>query len=296
MHPEREAVLRELDDALELVQDAAVVGIGGSITHRHPMALVRGLIRRGVRDLTVVTPTGGLDVDLLIAAGAVRRVITSYVGAESIASTGPAFRAAVEAGSIELSELDEGGCMMGLRAAGHRLPFLPWRGGVGTSLPELFRGLVEFDDPLRGERLLAIPALELDVTLIHADRADVYGNAQILGTGEMDPLLAAAARTVIVQADRIVSNDEIRREPQQTRFWRDAAVVHAPWGTHPYSGGGLLADEAALREYVEVARTAAAGDRGPLDAYIERTVTSPRTQADYLEHVGIRRILELRAD
>ena len=233
----RAELITDLDDAIGIVRDGAIIGLGGSITSRHPMALVRGLIRRGVRDLTIVAPTGGLDVDLMIAAGAVRRVVTAYIGAEGLASTGPAFRSAVEAGTVEVSELDEGGCVMGLRAAGQKLPFLPWRGGVGTALPDLNPALIEFDDPVRGERLLAIPALELDVALIHADRADSYGNVQILGTAEMDPLLAAAASRVIVQADHIVSNDEIRRQPWPPRVcrgcrrrrWRRCGALITRW-------------------------------------------------------------------
>jgi len=123
------SALRSLDDALDAVGDGAVVGIGGSISAGHPMALVRGLIRRRARDLTVVAPTAGLDVDLLIAAGCVRRVVTAYVGAERVAPIGPAFRAAQIEGRLEISELDEAHCVMGLRAAAHGLPFMPWRGG-----------------------------------------------------------------------------------------------------------------------------------------------------------------------
>lgn len=289
----RSRVVAGLEEALEPIGDGAVVGIGGSITADHPMSLIRGLARRGARELTVVAPTAGLDVDLLIAAGCVRRVVTSYVGAEGLAPVGPAFRAAVEAGDLELSEFDEAQCAMGLRAAAHRLPFLPWRGGVGTSMPEVNRDLVEFEDPLRGERLLAVPALELDFALIHAETADCYGNAQIAGTGHMDPLIAGAARRVVVQVERLVPNEQVRRDPSQTRFWPETVVVRAPWGTHPYSGLALLADEAHLSEYADAARAAATGETGALEAYLERYVLGPAGHEDYLEQVGIRRIAEL---
>ena len=87
--PARRSVLAALDVAVAGIADGATVGIGGAVTAGHPMALVRALARRGVRDLTVVAPTGGIEVDLLIAAGCVRRVVGSYVGIEGVAAVGP---------------------------------------------------------------------------------------------------------------------------------------------------------------------------------------------------------------
>lgn len=285
----RASAVRALDEALEVVQDGAVVGIGGAVTSAHPMALVRALARRRVRDLTVVAPTGGIEVDLLIAAGCVRQVVSSYVGVEGVAGVGPIYRTAVESGEVEMIDLDEAHCVMGLRAAGHRLPFLPWRGGVGTSFPSLNPSLVEFDDPVSGQPLLAIPAIELDVALIYAERADAYGNVQFAGSPNMDVLMAAAAERVVVQVERIVSTEEIRRRPESTRFWRDTAVVRAPFGTHPYSSGSMTADEDHLREFTRAAREGGAA----LSNYMQRFVKSPRDHDDYLETVGIRRIVSL---
>jgi glutaconate CoA-transferase subunit A len=241
----------------------------------------------------VVAPTAGLEVDLLVAAGCVRKVATSYVGAEAAAPLGPAFRAAAEAGAIEIWDGDEAHFAVGLRAAGHGLPFLPWRGGVGTSLPQLNPELVEFDDPVRGERLLAIPALKLDVALIQSETADEYGNVQFGTTGYMDPLLAAAADRVLVQADRIVSNEEIRKRPERTYFWRNTTVVRAPWGSHPYSSGSLATDGEHLAEYAKAAQGAGRGDRAALDEYLERYVHGPKSHEDYLEAIGVRRLAEL---
>lgn len=257
------------------------------------MALVRQIIRRGLRDLTIVAPTAGLDVDLLIAAGCARTVVTSYVGAEGLAPIAPSFRAAVESGAIEVEELDEAHCATGLRAAAQRLPFLPWRGGVGTSLPEVNPKLKEVADPFQGEPLLAVPALKLDVALIYAEIADAYGNVQHSGTSHMDPLLAAAADLVVAQVERIVSNDRIRREPARTRFWPRVLVVQALWGTHPYSGTSIIADEEHLVDYVAAAEAAVRGKPKGLEEYLRRHVHTPRTHVDYLEEIGIRRIASL---
>jgi glutaconate CoA-transferase subunit A len=290
---ERVSALVTTEEAVSCVEDSARIGIGGAVTAGHPMALVRALIRKGVRDLTVISPTAGLDVDLLIAAGCVAKVVTSYVGAEDVAAVGPAFRAAAESGEIEVIEMDEAHCVLGLRAAAQGIPFYPWFGGLGTALPELNPELVEFEDPIKGRRMLAIPALELDVAMIHAESADEYGNVQVIGTGTVDPVVAAAGQKVLVEADRIVANDEIRKAPGRTWFWRDTAVVRAPWGTHPYSSAYLRADRAHLEEYVRAVVSRQKGDPEPLQSYLERYVTGPDSHEAYLESIGIRRILEL---
>jgi glutaconate CoA-transferase subunit A len=285
----RRPVVAELDEAVARIPDGAVVGIGGAVTAGHPMALVRALARRGTRDLTIVAPTGGIEVDLLIAAGCVRAVMGSYVGIEVVAGVGPVFRRAVETGEVAVIDLDEAHCVQGLRAAAQELPFLPWRGGVGTSFPQLNPALVEFTDPLRGEPLLAIPAIELDFALLYAETADRYGNAQVVGTGHMDPLLGAAAARVLLQVDRIVSNETIRAQPERTLYWRDTTVVRAPFGTHPYSNAQLAADEEHLRAFARAGREG--GDA--LDAYLARHVRDAADHDDYLEAVGIRRLASL---
>ncbi len=285
----RRSVVMALDEAIEGIDDGATVGLGGAVTAGHPMALVRGLARRGVRDLTVVAPTGGIEVDLLIAAGCVSTVVGSYVGVEGLAAVGPVYRRAIEQGDVTMVDLDEAHCVMGLRAAGHRLPFLPWRGGVGTSFSRLNPTLVEFDDPIAGEPLLAVPAIELDVALLSGDISDEYGNVQVVGTPHMDALLGAAAKKVIVQVERIVSNDLIRERPERTMYWRDATVVHAPFGTHPYSSGWMTSDEDHLREFVKAGREG--GD--PLVDYLRRHVHDAGDHNGYLEIVGIRRLVSL---
>jgi glutaconate CoA-transferase subunit A len=286
---ERTSLVASLDDAVATVDDGAVVGLGGAVTAGHPMALVRALARRGVRDLTVVAPTGGIEVELLIAAGCVRRVVGSYVGVEFVAAVGPVFRRAVESGEVEVVDLDEAHCVVGLRAAAQALPFLPWRGGVGTSFPDLNPTLVEFDDPLRGERLLAVPAIEVDVALLYAEQADAYGNAQPVGTGHMDALLGGAAQRVILQVDRIVDNEVIRQNPERTMYWRDTQVVRAPFGTHPYSNAWMASDEEHLREFAAAGR--AGGEE--LDAYMARHIRDAHDHDAYLEAVGIRRLTSL---
>lgn len=286
--PRAEAVA-SAEEALAEVPDGAVVGIGGAVTAAHPMTLVRALCRREVRGLTVVAPVAGLDAELLIAAGCVETLVTSYVGMEGVAGVGPVFRRAAEEGTIEIRDLDEAHCVSGLRAAAQKLPFLPWRGGVGTSFAAVNPDLVEFTDPVAGEVLVAVPALRLDYALVYAEQADAYGNAQPRGTGNMDQLIGAAAERVIVQVDRVAANQEIRREPARTWHWKDTTVVRAPFGTHPYSNAGMIADIEHLEAYV------AAGREGgeALAEYLRRHVADATDHDSYLEEIGIRRIASL---
>ena len=146
------------------------------------MALVRAIARSGLRDLTVVS-YGGPDVGLLIAAGCVRRLVCGFVSLDSIPLE-PHFRRARQEGRIRLTEVDEGMLRAGLSAAAQRLPFLPIRAGLASDVlrvnPELRCVASPYDD---AEELVAMPALTLDVALVHMNRADAGGNAQYLGPG-----------------------------------------------------------------------------------------------------------------
>ena len=182
----------------------------------------------------------------------------------------------------------------GLRASAQRLPFNPWRAGVGTSYPVVNPALVEFMDPVRGERLLAIPAIEIDVALLHASHADVFGNVQHNGTGYGDRAIYAAADSTVVSVERLVSREQIKRNPAATSVPGADAVVRAPFGAHPFSSDGYYPpDVAALQEYVEAARPLRDGNRSLMERYLERYVYEPETHVDYLERVGMARLMSL---
>ncbi len=289
----RREVVVEASDALADIGDGATIAIGGLLTNGRPMALVRELVRRRLRDLTIVAPVAALDVDLLIAAGCVRKVMSSYVGAEGIAGVAPLYRAGVERGEVEPWDADEAHFAIGLRAAGQGLPFGPWRGGVGTDLPRINPDLVEFLDPIKGEPLIAVPAIRADVALIHATAADSHGNVQFRGPTHLDPLLASAADRVVVQIEQLVTNDEIRREPMETYFWGESQVVVARGGTHPYAATNLDADVAHLESFAAVCRTAVRGDVRQLEAYLGRHCAAKMTHEDYRIVIGSQRYEEL---
>lgn len=278
------------------VRDGMTIAVGGFINSGHPMALVRQLIRDGRRDLTVVgAASAGLEIDMLIAAGTVKKVITPYVGAEGLAGIGPAFRHAAQNGLIETYELDEAHHYAGLRAAAQCLPFNPWRAGVGTSLPEVNPALKPFRDPVNGETLLAIPAIEIDVCLLHAAVSDMYGNVQHNGTGYGDPAISAAADLTFVSVEQVVSPERIRANPAATSIAGADGIVRAPFGAHPFSADGYYRpDEHWLREYLDAAgQWLKSGSRQQLDDYLGHYIHEPADHVEYLERVGMRTLMSL---
>lgn len=257
-----------------------------------PMATVRQLVRRRVRDLTVVG--SGLALDILIAGGCVAKTMAYYAGMAGVAIA-PAFRAAAEAGEIEVWECEEGVLTAGLRAGAQGLPFLPWRGGVGTSLPEVNPDLKVIEDPIEGQTLLAVPAIEPQVALLHAAESDPYGNVRhVGGPGWLDLFLYRAADRTVVQVERIVPNTQVRADPGATTIAGVDAVVRAPFGAHPfYSRGYYVQDEEATSAYLTAARAAVDVGRVALDGWLRQTCFEPETHGDYLELVGVKRLLAL---
>ena len=254
-----------------------------------PMAVVRQLIKQGVRDLRVVG--SGMSLDLLIAAGCVRETVAYYAG-----PVAPSFRRAAERGDIHVWECEEGILTTGLRAAAQGLPFLPWRGGVGTSLPDVNPDLKVITDPIRGETLLAVPAIDVDVAFLHAASADAYGNVQhVGGPGWLDLFLQRAAARVFVQVEKIVPNEEVRAAPWLTTIADADGVIRAPYGAHPfYSRGYYVQDRAFTKLYLDAATAAAErDDHRALEDFLRRFVHEPATHSDYLERVGIKQLLSL---
>lgn len=291
----REVIIGE-QDAAKWIQNGMTVSIGGFLNSSHPMPLVRAIIRNGLKNLTVVgAASAGLETDLLIGAGCVKTVIAPMISGESLAPIGPSFRYSAQRGELEVIEIDEHMYYQGLRAAAALMPSLPWRGGIGTDYAKLNPRLKEFDDPISGERLLAIPAINIDVALIHAGASDPYGNVQHVGTGFGDRSHHRAADKTIVTVDKIIPNEEVRANPYKTSIASVDAVVRAPYGAHPFaSPGHYLEDATHLREYVTAATARLKdGNRTLLDAYLQKYVFEPATHAEYLARIGFERILSL---
>ena len=225
-----------IDDIVGEVRDGMTVGIGGWGSRRKPMALVRALCRSSARDLRVVS-YGGPDVGLLCRAGKVREVVYAFVSLDSIALE-PHFRNARQSGAVQATELDEGMFLLGLQAAAWRVPFLPTRVGLGSDVMRLNPQITTVKSPYAdGDVLVAMPALDLDVALIHMHRGDQGGTGQCLGVDPyFDDLMCMSARKRFMSVEKLVDTDDFLKAgpPQSIRINRlmTDGVVETPHGAH----------------------------------------------------------------
>jgi acyl CoA:acetate/3-ketoacid CoA transferase alpha subunit len=284
--------LTTLDKAIALVNDGNVVALQNMATQAAPMALVRELIRQEKRNLGLVVLVGGMAVDWLAAAGVIDRLIGAAVSMEQFGLC-QQYRQAVESGRIRVEEISESILNARLGAGARNLPFLPTRGGIGSDLiaqnPENLKML---EDPFGGFPVLACRALVPDVALIHAHRADRFGNIQYEPTVLWPDIgiMPKAAKRVIVTAEEIVDSEILRRHPDRTilpGFMVDA-VVEVSYGAHPTSFPPNYGYDSHFHlEWVEVSR-----DSEKAAEFIEHYVLKTSSQDQYLEAVGGKPMLD----
>lgn len=241
----------------DLFRDGMTIGIGGWGSRRKPLALISALVRSGAKNLNIVT-FGGPDVGILCATDQATLIKHAFVSLDTIA-VDPHFARAREQGEINTEELDEAMLVAGLRAAGRNLPFEVTRAGLDsdavTKNPKLKTIVSPYED---GQELLAMPAIKLDLALLHLNLADERGNAASLGPDPFfDDLMALAADQTIVSAEKIVPTAELAKNHPSTLILNrtmTTKVVHAP------RGAGFTAclpeyerDETVQRQYASSA-------------------------------------------
>lgn len=265
------------------LRDGMTIGIGGWGPRRKPMALVREILRSPLKDLTIVA-YGGADVGMLCAAGKVKKVVFAFVSLDFIPLE-PYFRAARQHGAVETMEVDEGLFLLGLKAAGWGLPYIPTRVGLGTDVLKVNPSLKLVDSPYDDKQWLAMPALPLDVALVHVDRADVRGVCQVKGPDlYMDDLFVRAAHATYASCDELVDGS-VFAQGEEARYvpWERSettGVVHLPCGAHPSSCAPLYGfDVKHFKEYA-----ASAKEAGGWQQYYERYVACG--EQEYLTRVG----------
>jgi len=247
------------EDVVAELRDGMTIGIAGWGSRRKPMSIVRAILRSALSDLTVVA-YGGPEVGMLCATGQAKKVVYGFVSLDSIALE-PHFRAARQNGTIEAMELDEGMLQWGLRAAAMRVDFLPCRAGLGSAVRDNNPDLTTVKSPYSDDEYLAMPALKLDVALLHANRADARGNAQYLGPDwYFDDLFAMAADRTFVSCERIVEPGDFLKEGPEasiriSRIFTDG-VVEAPYGAHfTHCVPDYQRDEQIQKEYADSAKS-----------------------------------------
>jgi glutaconate CoA-transferase, subunit A len=266
------------------VHDGDTVVIEG-FTHLICFAAGHEIIRQGRRNLTLARLTPDLIYDQMIGAGCARKLVFSWAGNPGAGSL-HAFRRAVEGGSLEIEEYSHFGMVARLAAGAARLPFGTLRDYMGTDLPAVNPEIRTVTCPYTGEVLATVPALHPDVTIVHAQRADAEGNAQIWGLVGVQKEAAFAARRVIVVVEELVDASVIRADPNRTivpGLIVDAVVVE-PWGAHPsYAQGYYDRDNDFYVAWEAISRDPAA-----LDRYLDRYVYGISDRAQYLaQHPGL---------
>lgn len=287
--PER---LVSVEEAISAIPDGASVAIGGHTLRRHPMALVREIIRQGKRGLHLLGWNNGIDMDMLVGAGCARVVETSYVGMGAL-GLARNMRRAVESGQVQTVDHSETTAIDMFRATALGVDFLPNRTPLGTDLMTYNDGLVEITSPFTGQTYAAVRGVQPDFAILHAHTADVHGNVQLDEANwydnSVDSFIGRAATHVIVSVEQIVSTDYVRSHPRQTYLPREyvTAVAHAPFGAHPCCCDARYGyDQNELRAYYEASKSAET-----FDAYLTDRVRSVRDHWEYLDKVGVASLL-----
>jgi len=283
-------LMSEQDAVAEFVCDGCYLGTELYGTVRAPMSVVREILRQKPQHLRLAGQ-GVLEIDLLVAGGGVEAIDLNYYGLE-VYGVSCVLRRAVEGGHIkQMAEWSNAAFSWRLKAAAMGVPFLPIRSMLGTDTFRRSAARV-VEDPFTGGKICLVPALILDVSIIHVHRADRFGNAQIDGISGFAFEMARASKRLIVSAEEIIPTDQIRQCPDRTviPYYLVDAVVHAPFGSHPgemvYHYGR---DEDEIRAWVNASKT----PEGTA-AYLDKTVYRPQNHAAYLEMIGEERLSDLR--
>jgi glutaconate CoA-transferase, subunit A len=211
----------DLAAAGRMVPSGAALGVGGSLFTRIPLALVDAVIGAG----------GGLPLELLLQAGAVRKVVFCFSSLD-LFGLAPRFRSALEQGSVEVDELNALAMAQAFEAAAQRLPSMPLQAPLGSDILER-TGIARMTrDPISGSDVVSAAALPLDVLLVHAQRAD-----ELAGSLALDPLMIAAARLVIATVEEVVPRRTLQHARGTTVIPRQLvhAIVEAPFAAYPTS-------------------------------------------------------------
>jgi glutaconate CoA-transferase, subunit A len=268
------------DAVASYVHDGDTVVIEG-FTHLICFAAGHEIIRQRRRDLTLCRLTPDLIYDQMIAAGCARKLVFSWAGNPGAGSL-HAFRRAVEGKGdpVEIEEYSHFGMVARFCAGSARLPFWPMRDYAGTDIPAANPRIKTVTCPYTGEELATVPALNPDVTIVHAQRADANGNTQIWGLLGVQKEAAFASRHVIVVVEELVDESVIRADPNRTLIPGmivDAVVVE-PWGAHPsYAQGFYDRDNDFYVAWESISR-----DPAKLRGYLDELVFGVADRQAYL--------------
>lgn len=282
--------MTEAEAVSRFMKDGDYIGteLYGSV--RAPMSLVSEIVRQGIKDLRVAGQ-GVLELDLLLAASLIKELDFTYIGLE-LYGVSNCLRREVEQGRIDtIVEWSNAALTWRFKATSIGVPFIPTRSMLGTDTLEYSAALV-VEDPFTGDPVALVPALILDVGLIHVHRADKYGNCQIDGISGFSAELARSSKRLLISAEQIVDSEEIRQSPDRTiiPYYLVDAVIEAPFGSHPGEMCYLYRrDEPRIRDWVKAAEEA-----DTTRAYLDKYVYGVKDHQEYLGLIGDQRLESLK--
>ena len=232
--------LVSLEEAMEWIHDGDTLGIGGNVLHRAPMAAVRELIRQKKKNLKIIKTAGGMDVDLLCFGDCAYSVDAGFISYETEYSLAMHYRSAVQEGRVRGNEHACYTVISALRAAAYGIPFMPVKGMQISQLLEVNDYFEKVQDPFSGEWINVVKAIKPDVSIIHVQEADKFGNAIIYGPKYDDVLLSRASEKVIITAETIAPDGRFSygKEKADIPHFMVQAVVHVSKGAFPCSCAG----------------------------------------------------------
>jgi len=258
-------------------------------TVRCPMSLVNEIVRQGIQDLRVAGQ-GVYELDILLGSHAIKALDLTYLGLE-VYGISSCLRREVESGRTTCVEWSNAGIAWRFKAAAMGVPFIPVRSMLGTDTLKYSAAKV-VECPFTGDPICLLPALILDVGLIHVHRADKYGNAQIDGISGFAFEMARASKNLIISAEEIVDTEVIRSQPDRTiiPYFLVDAVIHASFGSHPGEMCYVYErDETQIKEWVDFSKT----EEGA-QIYLDKYIRGVNNHKEYLALIGEKRLQQLK--
>lgn len=283
----RTSKVMSMSDAIaKYVFSGATVAIEG-FTHAIPTAAGHEIIRQGFKDLTLVRQTADIVVDQMLAGGCINTLVSSFVGNSSAGSLGEIRRRIEDSDPVKLNfvEYSHYGMVCRYLAGAQKLPFYPLKSFFGSDLPKINPEIRKVTSPYPNsdggfDEIYVVPAINPDVTIVHAQRADQWGNIQMWGLTGLQAEAVFAAKNAIVTVEEIVSDEVVRSDPNRTIIPAHAvsAVVEVPFGAHPsFTQGYYDRDNAFYREW-----TGISGEKESIQNWLKTWVYGTKNHAEYV--------------
>ena len=280
------------------VGDEDVIGVGGFVNSRQPVAIAHEIIRQGRKNLTLAFQSAGLVPDYLLGAMALRpghvsvkRMEFAYAGHE-YAGTSSLLRYMTENEKIFIEDWTNFNMSARFKAGSMGIPFMPIRSGMGGDIEKCNRSQV-IQCPFSERNILLIPACHPDVGILHVQEADIYGNCRIKGQTFTCPEIAMASKKVIVTCEKIVDHDLVAMNPTQTSipFFAVDAIVELPYGAYPTVCHDIhYYDKIHLEHFKALTNAFRKGDGDGLEAYYDQYIFGVKDIDEFIDQIPYKQL------